>query len=575
MALLDEHDDLQDLVAQAESRDDHATWLLRKWCKGKLSAEEVVDGAKTSMARDPHHDENDLLCRLSKINPHNAHRDLERMLLGRTNSKLPPIYEANIPLWDASRQQSENSKLPFNLIHEWADRMSIDNLDKWVEHTPEVGRELDEWRGRVGCTQEGPPIAAFSIWGDTAPFHTGIDSVLLLLWSCLCPALIKRWWITMLPKSLICQCGCAGRHTLDKIWKVVEWSLRALQVGEFPKKDHENNDFQCEWRRERAGKPLRLRGGCVQFRGDWPWLSYVFSLAYHTNRDACFLCRGLLDMTMPLTDASTDARWRRRLVTQHEWLNERTREGNYISPVFSWPGFVFTCIILDWMHMVDLGIAQECLGNILFEVFRELGGLITNPDPTLAALLLLLQDAANSLEVPCPFSKLTFGMLRQDGKPRLKAKAAKTRHLVPIVLTMLHDHFPPKNDRELRRLRCLEYLNAAYQELNNWKEDSPGRLEFACRRHVLLYLSLSREALASNCHDWVQWRWKPKHHMVLHLSGEQARRMGNPSLWWCYSDEGAIGQAVDLAESVHPRTLPKAALTKNRVWELLELSTAS
>ena len=162
-------------------------------------------------------------------------------------------------------------------------------------------------------------------------------------------------------------------------------------------------------------------------------------------------------------------------------------------------------------------------------------------------------------------------MLRQDGKPRLKAKAAKTRHLVPIVLTMLQEHFPPASDRQLRRFKCLEYLNAAYLELHDWKEDSPARLELAVRRHVLLYLSLSREQAAMDFSAWVSWRWKPKHHMVLHLAGEQARRVGNPVLWWCYSDESSIGMASTLAESVHPRTLPQAALGKNRAWVMLEM----
>ena len=58
--------------------------------------------------------------------------------------------------------------------------------------------------------------------------------------------------------------------------------------------------------------------------------------------------------------------------------------------------------------MVDLGIAQECLGNILYEVFREMGGLVTNPTPTLASLMLLLQDAANTLDAPCPFFQAYF-----------------------------------------------------------------------------------------------------------------------------------------------------------------------
>ena len=109
--------------------------------------------------------------------------------------------------------------------------------------------------------------------------------------------------------------------------------------------------------------------------------------------------------------------------------------------------------------------------------------------------------------------------------------------------------------------------------MHDWGEGSAEKLEEACRRHVLLYLSLAREALqqAGSDEAWLAWRWKPKHHMLLHLSSEQAKRMGNPSTWWCYADEGRIGDAVDTAESVHVKTLPKAALTKNLVRELLDL----
>ena len=163
----------------------------------------------------------DLLSRLSRVNPHNAHRDIERMLRPRCASTLPPIYDADLPLWDASRSEPIETTQPFNLIHEWMDSSSVSNRDQWVVHTPEVTQQLEQWKGRVECSEEGPPVSAINIWGDTAPFHTGEDSVLLLLRGCMAPALRMRWWITLLTKSRICQCGCNGRHTLDRTWKIV------------------------------------------------------------------------------------------------------------------------------------------------------------------------------------------------------------------------------------------------------------------------------------------------------------------------------------------------------------------
>ncbi len=372
-------------------------------------------------------------------------------------------------------------------------------------------------------------------------------------------------------KSSLCECECGGRHSLDAFWAVVGWSLRSLAAGVWPSRDHLGRDWADEYRSSRAGAPLRLRGACLQFRGDWPWLSGVFGLSYHSNTAACFLCHGRMDLSVPLTDVSTDAKWRSQLVSGPEWLASRAREGNYITGVFSWPGFAWTSIVLDFMHVVDLGIAQECLGNILWEVFQLLGGTVSQAEATLARMLVLLRDVANDLEVPCPLSKITLGMIRQRGKPRLRAKAAKTRYLVPLVLRLLVSHFPARSDRDLRRQKCLEYLNAAYCELNEWGEGSAARLEVALRRHVLLYLSLARDVLAEDCHAWLRWRFKPKHHMVMHLAGEQARRMGSPKTWWCYSDESSIGYAVGIAESVHPLTLPRAAMIKNLVVVMLEM----
>ena len=70
-----------------ETPDNLGRWLLRKWCRGKLSAAEVREGSLSghrSGARDP------LLDRMRQLNEHNAHRDLKRFVArGRS---MPRIY---------------------------------------------------------------------------------------------------------------------------------------------------------------------------------------------------------------------------------------------------------------------------------------------------------------------------------------------------------------------------------------------------------------------------------------------------------------------------------------------------
>ena len=183
------------------------------------------------------------------------------------------------------------TQLPFCLPHEWLHHLSSRDPASWCSAPPEIEEQTMEWARRVRLSEPGPPVAPLSVWGDTTPFHT-VDSVMLLLWCSLSTEHWRRWWICLLAKSQLCRCGCSGMHTLDRIWAVICWSLQCFIAGRFPSRDHMGEEFKDHWRQSQAGKPLRLRGAVLQFRGDWPWLSYVFQVATHASTAACFLCRG-------------------------------------------------------------------------------------------------------------------------------------------------------------------------------------------------------------------------------------------------------------------------------------------
>ena len=558
MALLPAGVSLDEVVNEAAAQNDLAKLLIQKWCHGKLSAEELGNQARANVAAN-RGSIDELLLRLASLNPHNAHRDLVQILSKRHRAVLPPLFYANVPAWDKHRGVAVEMSVPFCLPHEWLHHLSAEGPASWCQAPTEIKEQVAEWKHRVRLSEDGPPVAPLSVWGDTAPFHN-VDSVMLLLWGSLSSEHWRRWWICLLAKSQLCQCGCSGIHTMDSIWEIIGWSLRSLVAGVFPSHDHLGNELQNEWRKSRAGQPLRLRGAMLQFRGDWPWLSHVVQVSTHGSTAACFLCRGSMDPEgdVPLTDPSSGAKWRDQILPASVWIQERFRDG-------------FHGIVLDWMHMCDLGVAQACIGNILWEVFLRLGGQISQENPTMTRIMNYLADAAHDMGCPMPFSRLTLGMIRgSDLRPRLKAKAAKTRALVPILLRMLAMHFPPEGDRQLRVYKCLEYLSKAYHELEHWTAGSAGRLEGFVRRHILLYHSLAVGSVRANPR-FLCWRWDPKHHMILHLASEQARRMGNPRNWWCYMDEGSIGIAVRIAESSHPSTLAASCLNKYLVLVLVSL----
>ena len=283
------------LISESETveglaEDDGAlgTWLISKWCHGKMGAKETREGAIAGVKSGARTSDT-LLKRLASLSEHNAHRDLQRCL--SKGRKLPPLYWALIPIWCAITMTSRPMWHPFLLPHEWLHHLAEGHLDEWQKFPDVMGQRLEDWKRRASACEKGPPFTAISFWGDTAPFHTGQDSVLLLQWRCLAPEQIRRVWTTVINKNALCDCGCKGRHTIDAMWDVIGWSLNSLARGTFPHRDHLGAMLTHKWRSALAGKDLAMRAACLSFRGDWPWLSWVFGFPSHSANYFCFFVR--------------------------------------------------------------------------------------------------------------------------------------------------------------------------------------------------------------------------------------------------------------------------------------------
>eukprot|EP00959_Pyramimonas_sp_CCMP1952_P465494 9488408-Pyramimonas_sp.AAC.1 len=61
------------------------------------------------------------------------------------------------------------------------------------------------------------------------------------------------------------------------------------------------------------------------------------------------------------------------------------------------------------------------------------------------------------------------------------------------------------------------------------------------------------------------WRVYPKHHALQHTLEDQVQTAGCPALVWNYADESFIGDAVDLAESLHGLALHRTLVSKYRI----------
>ena len=104
-----------------------------------------------------------------------------------------------------------------------------------------------------------------------------------------------------------------------------------------------------------------------------------------------------------------------------------------MSPLFDIPGMSLDRIKIDWLHCADLGVAPEFEGNLMWHLVsnRKVPG--RNKDERIAYILKHVQAfyAANPVQSKIP--TLTEDMIwkNKGSGPKLRAKAAEARYLVP------------------------------------------------------------------------------------------------------------------------------------------------
>ena len=136
----------------------------------------------------------------------------------------------------------------------------------------------------------------------------------------------------------------------------------------------------------------------------------------------------------------------------------------------------------------------------MFELFQRMGGKVTKPHAALGELLNLITLASRHIpDLNCrPINALTLPMIKATGcTPRFKAKGAESRRMVHVLVWLLQNIFPPRDEFETLRLNALLHLHLFYEECKRWVPNVSGRHAARhARRHVILYIELARVAEA-------------------------------------------------------------------------------
>jgi len=272
-------------------------------------------------------------------------------------------------------------------------------------------------------------------------------------------------------------------------------------------------------------------------------LKDVFRLPQHNEKaGCCWLCPATPDN---MRDASAAAPWRVPWCTT-DLVQRLLAQGHLCSPLFSLPAFTINMFKLDWLHIMDLGVAADVAGNVLWVLQGKMPG--ANVKMRVSKLYLQIAKYYKETGVQDKLNTLTETMIRKSSAtpPKLTAGAAECRHLIPWLLQAAKECLNPNDAFEDTVIQAISCLSTMYDLLSNYARSK--------MRHAAGRLALLLAALRDASEDPL-WRMKPKVHLMLHL----AENLHRPAETWTYRDEDYGGSAARSMRSRGGTDTPKVA----------------
>ena len=338
---------------------------------------------------------------------------------------------------------------------------------------------------------------------------------------------------------------------------VFVWDLNSCFDGKWPLKRHDGLDFNDEslgtlskhksratserWRLLKQGCSLGFKAMLQQCRGDWMWYKELFSFPSWAGNWICWLCQASKDS---YKDFRSTAFWRKHRLSPVQFFSKLRAQGVSPSPLFSCIGFTLYMVMIDVLHCMDLGCSQDILGNIFWEAMPIVCHGRSQKAQT-EDLWGRIQKYNKEFNPTTVLQGLTVEMIKQKKKaPKLRAKGAETRHLVPFGVVLAADlHQTVGTTRSETILKVATLLFDLYCLFSVRPVDHRAIAD-TCQRLCLCYASLGSgtdDAQAS-------WRLKPKFHMMCELCEYQVEVFGSPEEFWAYADESFVGFVSEFSE---------------------------
>lgn len=468
----------------------------------------------------------------------NAHRDLLRRIV--KGSWWPQLYWASVRVWDPKKQKATVCKMPFLLPHEvlhaLARKKTADTQWQRDGLSEAAAKHLDFVMREAAVSN---PVA-LGLWLDGTPCNwdrsKSVESICMNFAGQSGDSHNIR-----IPLSCVMKHHCLKHKTVDDMLKVVAWSMECALNGTFPSCRHNGKPFN-KYDRTRAkmsSQPLGAHGIVVEVRADWACLKQTFRFpSWNEKQGCCFRCKV---KPSGIKHFDSTAPWRKPENRHSHWslMTKIATLGYGICPIFSIPFLRSEHFVIDWLHCVDLGVAQDYLGNLFWAALPKLEG--KNREQRIAALFIKMQEFYKRTKVSSKLDDLKETMLRKKptSAPKLRSKAAEARFLIPFAKELAQDIFSGENTMDQAIKESAILLNSCYEMLSKSKY-SHELLADSCKRFCVLYGALEA------CTPDPFWKVKPKFHLFQELCELENTC---PSTCWTYRDEDFGGSIATAARS--------------------------
>ncbi|CAE7839939.1 unnamed protein product [Symbiodinium sp. CCMP2592] len=383
-------------------------------------------------------------------------------------------------------------------------------------------------------------LTGLGIWGDGVPMTRNRNQSLEMLSFNILTCQLRstmRIPVFVIQKHWLAR----GGSTWDAVMDVLRWSLTCATSGQMPKYDHTGlQPLKEPWRKQRA-LIHTPRSVLLEIRGDWAFFKQVLNEA----SGCCWMC----DIKPEdIREVSGEAAWMQPEHRKTPW--QALMAAPSISPIFATPYVGTECIQMDWLHVVDIGIALQFLGSIMKYFCSKFEGTFDEQVREMFRCILEFYDVQ---AVEYRLDHLKPSMIKDPKKkfPKLRAKAGESRCLVPWAAQMADALRDADNEVEQTMYKCAWHFNKCYEQLSSRTFDAAVLAE-----HGVAFANLY---VALHEHFTVQgvclFKVTPKLHLFCEIS---YRGRDCPSVHWSYRDEDWGGKMAILAASKGGANTPNA-----------------